>query len=183
MKNNFKNVIIYGELDYVLSANFDEVKDKARVLEYTARLLPLNQNDNGSTNINCLYVVNNILEQIVELKNESNGILHETCYITIPDKLYTAIQKGTYKNWIKNDGVASSGLTYPEKEMNEWARFTNLYSHLFLDINFRNMRYYAMSNPRYNIDNVNRHKYLIRQMKAQVAKHKQEAFDTIIATF
>ena len=48
MKNNFKNVIVYGELDYVLSANFGEVKDKATVLEYKARLLPLNQKDRKS---------------------------------------------------------------------------------------------------------------------------------------
>ena len=183
MKNNFKNVIVYGELDYVLSANFGEVKDKTTVLEYKARLLPLNQNDNGASNINCLHVVNNMLEKIVELKKESNGILEDTCYITVPDKLYKAIQKGTYKNWIKKDGVASSGLVYPEAEINEWARFTSLYSHLFLDINFRNLTYYAMSNPRYNIDNVNRHKYLIKQMKMQVEKHRQEAFETILATY
>ena len=87
------------------------------------------------------------------------------------------------KNWIKKDGVASSGLVYPEAEINEWARFTSLYSHLFLDINFRNLTYYAMSNPRYNIDNVNRHKYLIKQMKMQVEKHRQEAFETILATY
>ena len=52
MKNNFKNVIVYGELDYVLSDNFGEVKDKATVLEYNARILPLNQNDKGESNIN-----------------------------------------------------------------------------------------------------------------------------------
>lgn len=183
MKNNFKNVIVLGELDYVLSANFDSTKDKATVLEYTARLLPLNQNDNGASNINCLHVVNNILEKIVELKNENNGVLEETCYITVPDKLYKAIQKGTYKNWIKNDGVANSGLVYPEAEMNEWSRFTSLYSHLFLDINFRNITYYAMSNPRYNVDNVNRHKYLISQMRKQIEIHNKQMLDTILAAY
>lgn len=183
MKNNYKNIIVLGELDYVLSAHFGSTKDKATVLEYTPKLLPLQQNDNGASNINCLHVVNNMLEKIVELKNECNGILEETCYITIPDKLYKAIQKGTYKNWIKNDGVANSGLIYPEEEMNEWSRFTSLYSHLFLDINFRNMTYYSMSNPRYNIDNVNRHKYLIKQMKNHIEMHRKQTLDTILATY
>lgn len=182
MKNHFKNVIVLGELDYVLSANFDN-KEKATVLEYTSRILPLTQSDNGATNINCLHVVNNVLEKIVELKNESNGVIHDTCYITIPDKLYKAIQKGTYKNWIKNDGVANSGLVYTEEEMDEWSRFASLYSHLFMDINFRSLTYYSMSNPRYNIDNVNRHKYLIKQMRTQVETYRKEMLDTILATY
>lgn len=181
--NKYKNIIIYGELDYILSANFEGVKDKARVLEYTSKSLPFDRNDNGATNMNALYVLNNTLEQLLELKNEKNGVLNETSYITIPDKLYKSIQKGTYKNWIKNDGKATSGLIYPKKEIEEWSRFTSLYSHLFLDINFRNMTYYAMSNPRYDIDNVNKHKYLIKQMKEQVEKHKNNSFDEILNAF
>lgn len=183
MKNEFKNVIVYGELDYILSANFDEVKDKAKVLEYTANLLPIDQNDNGSTNTNCLYVVNNMLEKILNFKAENNNNLNETCYITIPDKLYKAIQRGTYKTWIKNDGHASTGYAYAPREIEEWIRFTNLYSSLFLDINFRSMTYYTMSNPRYHIDNVNRHKYLIKQMRNQVEKHKQNMLNSLIASY
>ena len=182
MKNVYKNVIVMGELDYILSANFTD-KDKARVLEYTSNILPINRNENGASNINCLHVVNNILEEIYELKKNNNDKLDETCYITIPDKLYKAIQKGTYKNWIKNDGVASSGLTYPEDEINEWVRFTSLYSNLFLDINFRNITYYSMSNPRYNIDVVNRHKYLIKQMRNKIEEHKHEELNSILENY
>ena len=45
------------------------------------------------------------------------------------------------------------------------------------------MTYYTISNPRYHIDNVNRHKYLIKQMKAQINKHKQNMFNEIIANY
>lgn len=178
MNKTLKNVIIYGELDYVLTANFNSAKEKAKVLEYTAKMLPMQQNENGATAINCLHVLNNILADIQKLKanNEINGV----CYITIPDKLYKAIQKGTYKSWLKNDGTAKTGLVYPKKEINEWIKFSNLYSNLFLDINFRNLTYYSMSNPRYDIDNVNKHKYLIKQMRQQIEKHKTEFLDEIL---
>ena len=115
-------------------------------------------------------------EQKLKANNEINGV----CYITIPDKLYKAIQKGTYKSWLKNDGTAKTGLVYPKKEINEWIKFSNLYSNLFLDINFRNLTYYSMSNPRYDIDNVNKHKYLIKQMRQQIEKHKTEFLDEIL---
>lgn len=183
MKNNYKNVIVMGELDYVVLTYFDSVKEKATALEYTAKILPMQQNDNGATNINCLHVVNNVLEKILQLKSENNDTLEETCYITIPDKLHKAIQKGTYKNWIKNDGVAISGFAYSEQEIDEWCRFSSLYSKLFLDVNFRHMTYYSMSNPRYNIDNVNRHKYLIQQMRKQIEKHRKSTLDALIAAY
>lgn len=175
--NKFKNIIVYGELDYVLTANFASSKDKAKILEYTAKMLPMQQNDNGATAINSLYVVNNILEDILELKN--NRLLKDVCYITVPDKLYKAITKGTYKNWL-DDGIAKTGLVYPKKEIDEWIRFSNLYAKLFEKVNFRNLTYYSMSNPRYDIANVNRHKYLIKQMKMQIDKHKTELLDIVL---
>lgn len=181
MKNEFKNVIINGELGCVLLAHFNNVKDKATVLKYGENSLPFDRNENGATNNNTLYVLNSILNKILKMKQENNNVLNDTCYITIPDKLYKSIQKGTYKNWIKNGGKASSGLMYSKAEIDEWKKFSDLYSKLFLDVNFRSITYYAMSNPRYDIDNVNKHKYLIREMKKHLEEEKSKGIDDILS--
>lgn len=183
MRNEFKNVIINGELGCILLAYFNSVKDKATVLKYGENSLPFNRNDNGATNNNTLYVLNNVLNKIAQMKIKNDGILNDTCYITIPDKLYKSIQKGTYKNWIKNNGKASSGLIYSKEEIEEWKKFSALYSQLFLDVNFRSLTYYAMSNPRYDIDNVNKHKYLIREMKTYLEEEKTKGIEHLLNAF
>lgn len=177
---NYKNIIIVGELDYVLTANFANPEKKAKCLEYTADLLPMSQGENGATNINCLYVLNEMLEKIMEVKLQMNGHLPETSYIAIPKNLYTAIQKGSYKNLIKNDGVAQTGTVYDEREMSEWVRFTTLYGQLFSDVTLRDSAYYMMKNPKYDIVNMNKHKYLIKQMKLKIEDHKTEVFEALI---
>lgn len=183
MKNAYRNVIVMGELDFVILAYYEKYKDKAEALKYTAKDLPMQQNEDGATSINCLYVVNDVLEKILELKEANNGVLEDTCYITIPDKLCKTIHKGTYKNWIKNNGVALSGFTYTDKEMDEWCRFSTLYSTLFLDVNFRNLTHYAMSKPRYDIDNVNKHKYLIKKIRDRIEEHRKEKLDAIMSAY
>lgn len=177
---NFKNIIIVGELDYVLTASFKNPESKARCLEYTADFLPLSQGENGATNVNCLYVLNEMLEKIKQAKQEMNGHLPELVYIAIPKTLYTLIQKGAYKNLIKNNGVAKSGTVYDEREMSEWIRFTSLYGTLFEDITLRDSTYYMMKNPRYDIANMDKHKYLIKQMRNRIEERKIELFEEMI---
>lgn len=178
--SNYKNIIILGELDYVLTANFAAPKDKAKCLSYGPELLPLAQNDNGATNVNTLYVLNEMLSKLQELKNEKGGYLEETSYIAIPKKLYTSIQKGAYKNWLKNDGIAKTGTVFDEREMCEWARFATLYSALFADVTLRDLTYYEMTNPRYDIENMKRHKVLIKAMRENIAQHKEEQVKKVI---
>lgn len=170
-----KNTIILGELDYVLSASFDEPTTKITALEYEEESLPMNRNENGATNINCLFVLNETLEKIQEMKMEMNNFIPETCYIAIPKKLHTLIQRGAYKNWIKNDGVAKTGTKFDDREMNEWARFSTLYANLFSDVTLRDVTYYEMSNPKHNIANMNKHKRTIKLMKQRINEHKEEA--------
>ena len=81
MKNEFKNVIINGELGCVLLAHFNNVKDKATVLKYGENSLPFDRNENGATNNNTLYVLNSILNKILKMKQENNNVLNDTCYI------------------------------------------------------------------------------------------------------
>lgn len=178
--SNFKNIIILGELDYVLTANFATPKSKARCLSYGSELLPLAQNENGATNVNTLHVLNEMLEQIQQLKNQNGGFLEETSYIAIPKKLYATIQKGAYKNWLKNDGIAKTGTVFDEREMCEWARFATLYSALFADVTLRDLTYYEMASPRYDIENMKRHKFLIKAMRENIAKHKEEEVRKVI---
>ena len=180
MNNNLKNIIILGELDYVLTANFANPKDKARCLAYNSELLPMEQNENGATNINTLYVLNEMLEKIQQAKIDNGGFLQDTCYIAIPKKLFVAIHKGAYKNWLKNDGIAKTGTVFDEREMCEWARFATLYSALFADVTLRDLTYYEMSNPRYDIENMKRHKFLIKAMRENIQKHKDEQMKKII---
>lgn len=177
---NYKNIIILGELDYVLTANFATPKDKAKCLAYGPEILPLAQNENGASNVNTLYVLNEMLEKIQQIKNENGGFLEETSYIAIPKKLYTAIQKGAYKNWLKNDGIAKTGTVFDEREMCEWARFSTLYSALFVDVTLRDLTYYEMTNPRYDIENMKKHKFLIKAMRERIAEHKEEQMKKMI---
>lgn len=177
---NYKNVIIVGELDYVLAASFAAPDTKAKCLEYTSDLLPMSQGENGATNTNCLYVLNEMLEKIMETKIQMNGHLPDLCYIAVPKNLYVAIQKGSYKALIKNDGIAKTGTVYDEREMFEWSRFTSLYSSLFEDISLRDSSYYMMKNPKYDIANMNKHKYLIKQMKKRIENHKMEVFENLL---
>ena len=101
MTNEFRNVIVLGELDYFLVSRFEKDNDRAyRCFEYTPKHLPVQQNEDGATTINALYIINNTLEKIAELKMSNNGVLDEVCYLTIPDKINTAISRGTYKNLI-----------------------------------------------------------------------------------
>lgn len=177
---NYKNIIIVGELDYVLTANFAKPDKKAKCLEYTADVLPMSQGENGATNINSLYVLNEMLEKILEVKLQMNGHLPETSYIAIPKNLYTLIQKGSYKNLVKNDGVAKTGTVYDEREVSEWSRFMTLYGQLFSDVTLRDSSYYMMKNPKYDIVNMNKHKYLIKQMRHRIEEHKTELFESLI---
>lgn len=177
---NLKNVIILGELDYVLAANFRSPENKAKCLAYDSELLPMERNEDGATNINCLYVLNEVLESIKEIKQQKNGFLPETSYIAIPKKLYTLIQKGAYKNWIKNDGVAKTGKVFDEREMHEWSRFSTLYGDLFSDVTLRDATYYEMSKPRHDIANMNKHKEIIKHMKANIVQHKENELDKVL---
>lgn len=182
MKNIYRNAIILGELDYVLLTHFDNIGDKANTLAYNNTILPLNQNENGSTTINCLHVVNDLMKRILKLKVDNNGKLDGTCFITIPDKLYkAAIQKGSYKTWIKNDGVANNGNKLSDLEIKEWNTFVSLYSELFLDINFRNLTQVSIKTPRYNVSYVNKQKELIRKMKGHINSHKEQSVLDLIA--
>ena len=180
MNNNYKNIIILGELDYVLTASFATPKDKAKCLAYGPELLPMEQNENGATNVNTLHVLNEMLERLQALKNANGGILEETSYIAIAKKLYVAIQKGAYRNWLKNDGVAKTGIVFDEREMCEWARFATLYAGLFADVTLRDLTYYEMTNPRYDIENMKKHKFLIKAMRENIALHKEEQMRKII---
>ena len=177
---NMRNMIILGELDYMLVANFNSPESKAKCLEYTSELLPMERNEDGATNINALYVLNESLQKIKELKKQMNGFLPETCYIAIPKKLYSLIQKGAYKNWIKNDGIAKTGKVFDSREMNEWARFSTLYADLFSDVTLRDATYYEMSKPKHDLANMNKHKYIIKNMKARINTHKQEELEAIL---
>lgn len=178
--NNYKNVIILGELDFVLVANFAAPKNKARCLSYGPHLLPLAQNENGSTNVNTLHVLNEVLVKLKQIKAANNGVLKETSYIAIPKKLYVAIQKGAYRNWLKNDGIAQTGTIFDEREMCEWARFATLYAELFADVTLRDLTYYEMTNPRYDIENMKKHKFLIKTMRERIALHKEEQMKKMI---
>lgn len=175
-----KNTIILGELDYVLSASFENPTTKILASEYDEDTLPMNRNENGATNVNCLYVLNETLEQIQQMKLDMNGFIPETCYIAIPKKLHTLINRGAYKNWIKNDGVAKTGTIFDEREMAEWARFSTLYSGLFLDVTLRDVTYYEMSNPKHDIANMNRHKKAIKLMKTKINEHKENALLAVL---
>ena len=177
---NLKNIIVLGELDYVLAASFNKPENKARCLAYDASLLPMGRNEDGATNINCLYVLNNMLQKIKDLKAELNGFLPETSYIAVPKKLYTLIHRGAYKNWIKNNGVANTGKVFDEREMNEWKRFSSLYGELFCDVPLRDATYYEMSKPRHDVANMNKHKEIMRHMKDNIAAHKDAELDSIL---
>lgn len=178
--SNYKNIIILGELDYVLTANFATTKEKAKCLAYDANLLPMEQNEDGATKINTLYVLNEMLEKIQEFKISKGGYLEETCFIALPKRLYLDIQKGTYRNWLKNNGVAKTGKVFDEREMFEWDRFASLYSALFIDVTLRDLTYYEMTNPRYDIENMKRHKFLIKAMRENITAHKEEQVRKII---
>ena len=178
---NLKNIIILGELDYVLAASFDVPQNKAKCLAYDANLLPMERNEDGATNINCLYVLNEMLESIKEVKMQKNGFLPETSYIAVPKKLHTLILKGAYKNWIKNDGVAKTGKVFDKREMHEWARFSTLYGDLFSDVTLRDATYYEMSRPKHDIANMNKHKEIIKHMKANIEANKQQQLENILA--
>ena len=181
MTNEFRNVIVLGALDYFLVSRFEKDNDRAyRCFEYTPKHLPVQQNEDGATTINALYIINNTLEKIAELKMSNNGVLDEVCYLTIPDKINTAISRGTYKNWIKHDGVALSGKKYSKIEIDQWARFDSLYKELVSDVNFRGIAHCSMSKPRYNIDNVNKNKRLISLMRDKVEDHKDNIIDEIV---
>lgn len=177
---NLKNIIVLGELDYVLAASFSKPENKARCLAYNSEILPMGRNEDGATNINCLHVLNEMLERIKELKIEMNEFLPETSYIAVPKKLYTLIQRGAYKNWIKNDGVAGTGKVFDEREMAEWSRFSTLYGELFCDVTLRDATYYEMSKPRHDIANMNKHKEIMRHMKANIAEHKEAELESIL---
>jgi hypothetical protein len=181
MKNIYRNSIVLGDLDYVLLSYFDNIDDKISTLAYNDKLLPLSQSDNGATTINSLHVVNDLMKRILKLKIANNGHLENTCFITIPDKLCKAIQKGSYKTWIKNNGVAGNGNKLSEVEVKEWTVFANLYSELFMDINFRNIAHYSIKAPRYNVTYVNKHKELIKKMKAHINAHKEQVIHNLIA--
>lgn len=176
----FKNTIILGELDYVLSCRFYNVNDKTKCLIYNKDILPMEQNENGSTNINTLYVLNETLEKILEYKENNGGQIQETCYISIPKKLYTLIHKGAYKNWIKNNGVAKTGTIFDKREIREWERFAELYSKLFIDITLRDLTYYEISKPRYDIANMQKHAQLIKLMKNKIEENKKQQMKDII---
>lgn len=181
--NEFKNVIILGELDYFLVTRFDKDNDRGyKTFEYTPKHLPLQQNEDGAATVNGLYIINNTLEKIAEMKMANNDILNEVCYLTIPDKINTAISRGTYKNWIKNDGLALSGKQYSEREIDEWARFDSLYKTLFSDVNFRGAAYFSMHKPKFNVDNVNKNKRLINLMRNKIEEHKVNMLDAIITS-
>ena len=67
MTNEFRNVIVLGELDYFLVSRFEKDNDRAyRCFEYTPKHLPVQQNEDGATTINALYIINNTLEKIAE---------------------------------------------------------------------------------------------------------------------
>ena len=63
---NLKNIIILGELDYVLAASFNAPQNKAKCLAYDADLLDMERNEDGATNINCLYVLKYVSIRLVE---------------------------------------------------------------------------------------------------------------------
>lgn len=181
MKNEFKNVIILGELDYFIVTRFGADNDSNyKAYEYNDEILPISQNEDGASTINALHVINNVLEEIDNLKAANGGVLKEVCYFAIPDKINTAINRGTYKGWIKNHGFASSGKKYSNTEIEEWLRFDLLYKKLFSDVNFRGIAYFSMSKPKYNIDNVNKNKRLIRLMKKKIEEHKEDAIAEIL---
>lgn len=177
---NLKNVIILGELDYVLAANFSSPENKAKCLAYEKELLPMGRNEDGATNINCLFVLNEVLESIKDIKEQKHGFLPETSYIAIPKKLYSLIQKGAYKNWIKNDGVAKTGKIFDEREMQEWSRFSTLYGEMFSDVTLRDATYYEMSRPRHDIANMNKHKEIMKHMKANISAYKQSQLEEVL---
>lgn len=177
---NLKNVIVLGELDYVLAANFSSPENKAKCLAYESDLLPMGRNEDGATNINCLFVLNEMLESIKEIKQQKQGFLPETSYIAVPKKLYTLIQKGAYKNWIKNDGIAKTGKVFDEREMHEWSRFSTLYGEMFSDVTLRDATYYEMSRPRHDIANMNKHKEIMKHMKANIAAHKESQLEEVL---
>lgn len=177
---NLKNVIVLGELDYVLAANFSSPENKAKCLAYGNDLLPMGRNEDGATNINCLFVLNEMLEAIKEVKQQKKGFLPETSYIAVPKKLYTLIQKGAYKNWIKNDGIAKTGKVFDEREMHEWSRFSTLYGEMFSDVTLRDATYYEMSRPRHDIANMNKHKEIMKHMKANIAAHKESQLEEVL---
>lgn len=177
---NLRNVIILGELDYVLATSFESPTTKAKCLAYDSEVLPMERNENGATNVNCLYVLNEVLDRIAELKEEMNGFLPEACYIAIPKRLYTLIQQGAYKNWIKKDGYANTGTKFDDREIDEWSRFSTLYGMLFADVSLRDATYYEMSKPKFDIANMNKHKHLIKNMKMKIQEHKEEALEQIL---
>ena len=65
--------------------------------------------------------------------------------------------------------------------MYEWARFSTLYGDLFSDVTLRDATYYEMSRPKHDIANMNKHKEIIKHMKANIEANKQQQLENILA--
>lgn len=175
---NYQNIFIVGTMDYVLAVNYAGITSQIRCLEFKDHVLPINRDHNKATELNALSILNKYLKNIVQLSTltKTDSIM---CYITIPDKLYNYIQKGTYKNWIKN-GTTMSGNPISQEEIELWKEFTNLYIQSFEHVNFKSLMDFTNTKPKYDYKNYTFARTVINSCEERIETYKSEKLEKIL---
>lgn len=175
---NYQNIFIVGTMDYVLAVNYAGITSQVRCLEFKEHVLPINREHSKAAELNALSILNKYLKNIVQLATltKTDNIM---CYITIPDKLYNYIQKGTYKNWLKN-GVTMSGNPISEAELKLWKEFTNLYIKSFEHVNFKSLMDFTNNKPKFDYKNYTFARTVINSCEERIEAYKNEKLEKIL---
>lgn len=176
--SKLNNVVIVGKKDYVIAVNFKDINDKQpSCIYYTGEKLPIpDEEQQGATAINSLYVVCNYLEEIQKNKKS----LKQVCYVVVPNIVYDKISKGTYKNWVLTGGYVNSDNEINPLELAMWSRFLELYNDLFNLVEFKPMSMYNIKNPKFNAKHVKYVNNVIKQCWTLVTQHENEKLSAVL---
>lgn len=175
---NYQNIFIIGTMDYILGVNYANIESKIRCLEFKNTTLPIERDDNKAYELNALSILNKYLKNIVALSKLTNA-QDIMCYITIPDKLYNYIQKGTYKRWLKT-GTTMSGNKINEAELNLWRDFTKLYIDSFEHVNFKSLNDFINEKPKYDYKNYKFARNIIKSCEDRIEDFKRKNLEKIL---
>ena len=163
---NYRNIIIVGEKTDYIAMSFEFINKPVTYRKFNEFS---NKGKNNTTTVNSLIVINKYLAEIYQ-SNESGP--H---YFVIPNKVCSAINNGTYKNWVSK-GKTASGKELDKDELYQWTIFMSLYKELFNKINFKPISYYNMKTVKYNVQQMNFTKELINKAHTYLDKNKSDNF-------
>lgn len=177
--NKLNNIVIVGKKDYIIAVNFNDFNDKRPdCVYYNGSKLPKQNEEQGATALNSLYVIINYLNKIkIEV---ANNRMDQVSYIVVPDIVYDKISKGTYKNWVLKGGYVNSNKAMDQLELQLWTSFLNLYNELFAYVEFKRLSLYNLKKPKYNVNHIKYVNNVIEQCWNLIAVHENQRLEAIL---